>query len=103
MGLAGELGARKGNNMSKMTITVPESVEDALKYGADCYGRCKVGIYAGDSDSGAIAHINVDAEWFVGLNGGKAANVRAGDVLNPVTLREIGTSADDTITLIEAQ
>ena len=84
-------------------MKLPESVQDALKYGGDCNGMIKVGVFAGGSDSGADGYTLCGAEWFVAQNGGRAVVGRAGDLLSSDMLEDLGLEPDDTVTLAEAQ
>ena len=89
-------------NMSRIDVKLPESVQDALKYGANCYGEIRVNVR--ESGTGfSYGYTRCGAEWFVEQNGGRTVVGRAFDLIGALGCCEMDIPADSIISLTEDQ
>ena len=97
-----ERGAEERKNMSRIDVKLPESVQDALKYGANCYGEIRVNVR--ESGTGfSYGYTRCGAEWFVEQNGGRTVVGRALDLIGELGCCEMDIPSDSIISLTEAQ
>lgn len=85
-----------------LTVEVPDEVQDALKYGVNCYGMIRVNVRDAATGS-SYGYTRCGGEWFVSKNGGKSVSGKASDILGRLELCEMDIPADSEISLTEAQ
>lgn len=86
----------------KITVDVPQEVQDALKYAVNCYGEIKVNVR--DHGTGlSYGYTRCDAEWFVRVSGGKTIVGRADALISTLERSEMDIPSDSIISLTEAQ